>query len=175
MKHQWIPLLVSRGYAVLNPNPRGSSGRGQDFASLVVGDMGGADTDDYLSGIDALVERDVVDPDRVGLIGGSYGGFMSPWLVTQDRRFAASVPISPVTDWYSQSFTSNIGAWGNRFLDGDPERHGTRVLTRSPVLHASKVRTPCLNVAGALDNCPPPGQDRSSTRPSGYAACPRHW
>ncbi len=154
----WVPLLVSRGYAVLNPNPRGSTGRGQEFAARVVGDMGGADTHDYLSGIDALVDRGVVDAARVGLIGGSYGGYMSSWLVTQDTRFAAAVPIAPVTDWYSQGFTSNIAGWGNRFLDADPEQIGTRAHTRSPVLHASKVRTPCLNIAGALDNCTPPGQ-----------------
>ncbi|BBG03895.1 MULTISPECIES: S9 family peptidase [Pseudonocardia] len=158
MRSSWVPLLVSRGYAVLNPNPRGSAGRGQEFAGMVVGDMGGADTHDLLSGIDTLVDRGVVDGGRVGLIGGSYGGYMSSWLVTQDRRFAAAVPIAPVTDWYSQGFTSNIAAWGNRFLDADPEQHGTRAHTRSPVLHASKVRTPCLTVAGALDNCTPPGQ-----------------
>ncbi|MEU0936330.1 S9 family peptidase [Embleya sp. NPDC005971] len=158
MKYPWVPLLVSRGYAVLNPNPRGSSGRGQAFAGLVVGDMGGADTLDYLSGIDALVERGVVDGSRVGLIGASYGGYMSSWLVTQDPRFAAAVPISPVTDWYSQGFTSNIAAWGNRFLDADPTQPGSRVHTRSPVLHAAKARTPCLNIAGALDNCTPPTQ-----------------
>jgi dipeptidyl aminopeptidase/acylaminoacyl peptidase len=134
MRSSWVPLLVSRGYLVLSPNPRGSSGRGQDFAAMVVGDMGGA------------------------LIGGSYGGFMSAWLVTQDARFAAAVPLSPVTDWYSQSFTSNIAAWGNRFLAADPEQPGSRAHTRSPVLYASQARTPCLNVAGALDNCTPAGQ-----------------
>ncbi|HEY2063713.1 MAG TPA: prolyl oligopeptidase family serine peptidase, partial [Amycolatopsis sp.] len=160
MRYPWVPLLVAQGYAVLSPNPRGSSGRGQEFAGHVVGDMGGADTHDYLSGIDALVERGVVDGARVGLIGGSYGGFMSSWLVTQDSRFAAAVPMSPVTDWYSQGFTSNISAWGNRFLDADPETAGSRAHTRSPVLHASTARTPCLNVAGALDRCTPPGQAR---------------
>lgn len=108
MSYPWVPLLVSRGYAVLNPNPRGSGGRGQQFVRHVVGDMGGADTTDYLSGIDALVQRGLVDPERVGVIGGSYGGYMSSWLITQDQRFAAAVPVSPVTDWYSQSFTSNI-------------------------------------------------------------------
>jgi dipeptidyl aminopeptidase/acylaminoacyl peptidase len=158
MRSSWVPLLVARGYLVLSPNPRGSSGRGQDFAAMVVGDMGGADTHDYLSGIDALVERGLADPDRIGLIGGSYGGFMSAWLVTQDARFAAAVPLSPVTDWYSQSFTSNIAAWGNRFLAADPEQPGSRAHTRSPVLYASQARTPCLNVAGALDNCTPAGQ-----------------
>lgn len=160
MNYLWVPLLVSRGYAVLNPNPRGSGGRGQDFAGRVVGDMGGEDTYDFLSGIDALVEQGIADPARIGLIGGSYGGFMSSWLVTQDQRFAAAVPISPVTDWYSQSFTSNIAAWGNAFLGADPELPGTMAHTRSPVLQASKVRTPCLNIAGANDRCTPPAQAR---------------
>jgi dipeptidyl aminopeptidase/acylaminoacyl peptidase len=160
MHNSIVPLLVSRGYAVLHPNPRGSSGRGQGFAGRVVGDMGGADTGDYLAGIDALVRGGGADPARVGLFGGSYGGFMSSWLVTQDQRFAAAVPVSPVTDWYSQSFTSNIGGWGTWFLDADPEQPGTAAHTRSPVLQASKVRTPCLNVAGARDRCTPAGQAR---------------
>ncbi|WP_033296187.1 S9 family peptidase [Amycolatopsis jejuensis] len=158
MNYAWVPLLVSRGYAVLNPNPRGSSGRGQEFAGAVVHDMGGADASDLLSGMDALVERGIVDPARIGLIGRSYGGFMSSWLVTRSTRFAAAIPTSPVTDWYSQSFTSNIAGWGNAFLGGDPERPGGSVHERSPVLHASRVRTPTLNVAGALDRCTPPGQ-----------------
>ncbi|MFD5091904.1 prolyl oligopeptidase family serine peptidase [Amycolatopsis thailandensis] len=160
MRYPWVPLLVAQGYAVLNPNPRGSGGRGREFAARVVGDMGGADAHDILSGIDALVDRGIADKDRIGLIGRSYGGFMSSWLVTQDRRFAAAVPISPVTDWYSQAFTSNIASWGNRYLEADPETPGSLVHTRSPVLHASKARTPCLNVAGALDRATPPGQAR---------------
>src|SRR5690606_16925121 len=118
--------LVARGYAVLNPNPRGSAGRGQDFARMVFGDMGGADTGDFTSAVDALVERGIVDADRVGLIGASYGGFMSAWLVTQDQRWAAAVPTAPVTDWYSQHFTSNIPSFDALFLDGDPEVPGDR-------------------------------------------------
>lgn len=160
MVYSWVPLLVSRGYAVLHPNPRGSSGRGQDFANQVVGDMGGADTYDFLSGIDALVIQGVVDPDRIGLIGASYGGYMTSWLVTQDQRFAAAVPIAPVTDWYSQTLTSNISRWGLWFLDADLETSGTKAQTRSPALQASQVRTPCLNIAGARDRCTPPGQAR---------------
>ncbi len=158
MGQPWVPLLVAQGYAVLNPNPRGSGGRGREFASRVVGDMGGADTHDHLSGIDALAGRGVIDSSRVGLIGGSYGGYMTSWLVTQDTRFAAAVSISPVTDWYSQGFTSVVAGWGNKFLAADPEQPGTAAHTRSPVLQASKVRTPCLNVAGALDKSTPPGQ-----------------
>jgi len=156
-----VPLLVSRGYAVLLPNPRGSSGRGQEFAAAVVGDMGGADTYDYLSGIDAMIERGIADPDRIGTMGVSYGGFMSAWLVTQDQRFKAAVAGSPVTEWYSFTFTTNIPRWGLWFLDdADPEETGNQVHTRSPVLHASKARTPTLLTAGAKDRCTPAGQAR---------------
>jgi dipeptidyl aminopeptidase/acylaminoacyl peptidase len=156
-----VPLLVSRGYAVLLPNPRGSSGRGQEFAAAVVGDMGGADTHDYLSGIDAMVERGIADPARIGTMGVSYGGFMSAWLVTQDQRFKAAVAGSPVTEWYSFTFTTNIPGWGLWFLDNaDPEIIGNQVYTRSPVMHASKARTPTLLTAGAKDRCTPAGQAR---------------
>ena len=90
-------LLLSRGFAILQPNPRGSTGRGQDFASRVVGDMGGLDVDDVLAGVDAAVAAGLADPDRLALTGGSYGGFMAAWIPTRDDRFKASVSISPVT------------------------------------------------------------------------------
>jgi dipeptidyl aminopeptidase/acylaminoacyl peptidase len=161
MRSYAVPLLVSRGYAVLLPNPRGSSGRGQEFAAAVVGDMGGADTHDYLSGIDAMIERGIADPARIGTMGVSYGGFMSAWLVTQDQRFKAAVAGSPVTEWYSFTFTTNIPRWGLWFLDhADPEETGNQVHTRSPVMHASKARTPTLLTAGAKDRCTPAGQAR---------------
>ena len=161
MRDYAVPLLVSRGYAVLHPNPRGSSGRGQEFAAAVVGDMGGADTQDYLSGIDAMIERGIADPARIGTMGVSYGGFMSAWLVTQDQRFKAAVAGSPVTEWYSFTFTTNIPRWGLWFLDdADPEKIGNQVHNRSPVMHASKARTPTLLTAGAKDRCTPAGQAR---------------
>jgi dipeptidyl aminopeptidase/acylaminoacyl peptidase len=161
MRDHAVPLLVSRGYAVLLPNPRGSFGRGQEFAAAVVGDMGGADTHDYLSGIDAMIERGIADPARIGTMGVSYGGFMSAWLVTQNPRFKAAVAGSPVTDWYSFTFTTNIPRWGLWFLDNaDPEEFGNQVHTRSPVMHASRASTPTLLTAGAKDRCTPAGQAR---------------
>jgi dipeptidyl aminopeptidase/acylaminoacyl peptidase len=158
MGYDITPLLVGRGYAVLHPNPRGSSGRGQDFARAVVGDMGGADGRDILAGIDALVERGVADPARVGVTGGSYGGFMSSWLITQDQRFAAAVPVAPSTNWYSQHHTSNIGYFDTIFLEDDAYAANGRHHERSPVMYAGRVRTPTLLIAGALDRCTPPGQ-----------------
>lgn len=158
MGYDYTTLLVNNGYAVLHPNPRGSSGRGQDFARAVAGDMGGADAHDILTGIDALVERGIADPDRVGLTGGSYGGYMSSWLITQDQRFAAAVPIAPVINWYSQHHTSNIGFFDAIFLDDDPYAATGRYHDRSPVMHAGNARTPTLLVAGARDRCTPPTQ-----------------
>ncbi len=156
-RHSVHPL-VARGYAVFMPNPRGSAGRGRDFASKVVGDMGGADAADVLAGIDALVARGVADPERIGVTGGSYGGFMSCWLPTLDRRFAASVAVSPVTDWYSQHFNSNIGRWDADFLAAEPTDAAGPYRDRSPVMFADRVRTPTLITAGLKDRCTPPGQ-----------------
>jgi len=158
MSYVWTPLLVSRGYAVLHPNPRGSTGRGQGFAALVFGDMGGADTYDILSGIEALVERGVADTARIGVMGGSYGGYMTSWLITQTDRFAASVSLSPVTDWVSQHYTSNIGYFDQIFLQDDPTNTAGRYITRSPITYAHQVRTPTLQTAGTVDRCTPPTQ-----------------
>jgi dipeptidyl aminopeptidase/acylaminoacyl peptidase len=158
MGYVYTPLLVSRGYAVLHPNPRGSGGRGQEFARAVLGDMGGADTYDYLAGVDALVERGIADPDRIGVTGGSYGGFMSAWLITQDQRFAAAVPMAPSTNWYSQHHTTNIPYFDVLFLADKPRARSGRFLDRSPLLFADQVRTPTLQTTGALDRCTPPGQ-----------------
>jgi dipeptidyl aminopeptidase/acylaminoacyl peptidase len=153
-----LPLLVSRGFAVFQPNPRGSTGRGRKFAEMVVGDMGGGDALDVLAGIDALVARGIADADRVGVTGGSYGGFMSCWLPTRDPRFKASVAISPVTDWRSQHFNSNIGHWDADFLRDRPENPAGEYHARSPVSFADRVTTPTLLTAGIQDKCTPPGQ-----------------
>lgn len=154
----YYAMLAERGYAIFWPNPRGSSGRGQDFARLVVGDMGGADTQDYLSGLDQLIAEGVADPKRIGVTGGSYGGFMSSWLITQDQRFAAAVPLAPVTNWVSQHLTSNIPYFDTMCLGSDFTQAGGNHHSRSPVMFAHRVKTPTLNICGALDRCTPPGQ-----------------
>lgn len=147
----WVPLLVSRGYAVLYPNPRGSVGKGRRFAEAVAGDMGGADARDILAGIDSLAAADRIDPGRVGIMGESYGGFMTNWLITQDQRFRAAVPMHTVTHWRSQHHTSVIGAFDEIFLDGQPLALGGAYDERSPLMHVSRVTTPTLHVAGAHD------------------------
>lgn len=151
-------LLVRAGVSVFLPNPRGSSGRGQEFAGMVRGDMGGADTYDYLTGLDALVASGVADPARIGVTGISYGGFMSAWLITRDARFAAAVVISPVSDWYSQHRTSQIPFFDELFLEPGASTPGGLFFERSPAFFADRVTCPTLVVAGDLDMNTPPGQ-----------------
>lgn len=150
-------LLLARGYALLGPNPRGSGGRGRAFADMVVGDMGGADAQDILSGIDHLVARGVADPERIGIMGGSYGGFMAAWLPAIDDRFNAAVAFSPVTDWVSQHFTSSLAAWDVQFVGEDPT-DPVAFGRFSPVMRFGRLSTPTLLTAGAKDRATPAGQ-----------------
>lgn len=151
-----VLMLVKRGYAVFFPNPRGSTGRGQDFARHVCGDVGGADTQDYLSGLDQLVERGIADPRRLGVTGISYGGFMASWLITQDARFAAAVPVAPVTNQVTAHLIGNIPRYVALSLADTYTNPGGKYFQRSPIMHAHKVKTPTLNICGALDRCTPP-------------------
>lgn len=147
--------LLQQGYAIFLPNPRGSSGRGQTFAREVVGDVGGADAHDCLSGLDHLVARGWADPTRLGVMGTSYGGFMTCWLITQDQRFAAAVAIAPITNHVTQRLISNIPSFCDLFLVEDYRNVNGKYFTRSPLMHAHRARTPTLNICGALDRCTP--------------------
>ena len=149
-------MLLMRGYAIFFPNPRGSAGRGQDFARRVLGDMGGADTYDYLSGLDYLCDRGTADRARLGVIGASYGGYMTSWLITQDTRFAAAVPVAPVTNQVTEHLVSSIPHFVAMFLDDHYSKPGGKYFDRSPIMHAHKAKTPTLNICGALDRVTPP-------------------
>lgn len=151
-------MLLKRGYAIFYPNPRGSAGRGQNFARHVVGDMNGAETQDLLSGLDALVQRGVADSRRLGVTGGSYGGNMTSWLVTQDDRFAAAVSVAPHTNQFTTRLTSNIPDFVDLVLQDDFTDPAGKYFSRSPVMHVGNVKTPILNIAGVLDRCTPPAE-----------------
>lgn len=150
------PLLVSCGYAVLLPNMRGSVGRGQGFVRDGLLDMGGADALDFTSGLDMLIAAGRVDPARIAVTGNSYGGFMAAWLVATSDRFAAAIACSPVTDWVSQHYTSNISGFDRMCLTGHPMDPESSYRTRSPFYLADRVRSPVLLTAGAKDLATPP-------------------
>jgi dipeptidyl aminopeptidase/acylaminoacyl peptidase len=152
------PVLARMGWAVLLPNPRGSSGRGQDFARRVVGDMGGADAQDIMTGVAHLVAEGLADAGRVAVGGTSYGGFMACQLVAQGHRLAAAVPISPVCNWTSQHFASQIPWFDAAFLKSSPQDPGSAYFTRSPVFHVGRSRTPTLVMVGGRDKNTPTSQ-----------------
>jgi dipeptidyl aminopeptidase/acylaminoacyl peptidase len=149
-------MLLRRGYALFLPNPRGSSGRGQAFAARVVGDVGGADTADFLTGIDCLVEAGIANPARLGVTGLSYGGFMTCWLTTQDDRFGAGISVGPATNHVSHHLLGNIPQFDNLFLGDHYTNVSGTYYTRSPLLYAAHSKTPTLLVCGDLDRCTPP-------------------
>lgn len=97
----------------------------------------------------------IADPARIGVTGGSYGGFMSSWLITQDQRFAAAAPLAPVTDWVSEHLTCHIPHFCEMFLDDVMTNPGGKYFSRSPIMFASEVTTPSLNICGALDHNTP--------------------
>ncbi len=151
-------LEHERGYATLEPNPRGSWGRGRAFVEAVVGDMGGADAADILAGVDRMIDLGLADPARIGVTGGSYGGFMACWLPVLDERFSAAVAISPVSDWFSERLESNLGSWAVQFLGGALPEREAHYRDRSPVFAGDRLRTPTLLTAGTKDRATPPGQ-----------------
>lgn len=153
-----VPALIASGIAVLCPNPRGSFARGQGFAEAVLEDMGGADVDDILSGIDLLVAQGVANADRIGLTGSSYGGYMSAWLPKRRARIAAAVCISPVSNWFSQHWTSNMPILEEIFIGGSPGDNPACYLGRSPALSGAISDVKTMILAGALDRCTPIGQ-----------------
>jgi dipeptidyl aminopeptidase/acylaminoacyl peptidase len=150
----WL-LFAEAGFASFLPNPRGSSGRGQEFARANLGDMGGGDLQDILAGVDALVRDGIADDARVAITGGSYGGFMSSWAITQTDRFAAAIPYAVVTDWTSFHYTTNIGQFDALFLQGEPDDPNGPYPKWSPVFHARSVKTPTLIIHGQDDLCTP--------------------
>jgi len=153
-----VPLLLAHGYAVLLPNPRGSQGAGEAFVRKIVGEVGGLDVDDVLHGVDQAVAEGVADRSAVGVSGASYGGFLAAWLATRPGAFAAAMAVSPVTDWVSQHFTTNIPESDVRFLIGSPLDPSSQYRSRSPLVAASNHTSPLLLTAGQRDLATPPAQ-----------------
>lgn len=151
-------FLVSSGYAVLFPNPRGSSGRGLEFASSVIGDWGGEDSRDILAGIDHVLAHYDVDGSRLFVTGGSYGGYMTTWLVTQTDRFNAACAIAPLSDMRSFFFTAHHPEFLSLYTGAGPYEVGGLFDRRSPLRHADRVTTPTMLLAGERDKTTPSSQ-----------------
>ena len=151
----WTQLFASAGYAVLRPNIRGSWGRGTTFANAVVGDMGGKDFQDVMFGIDMLIERGLVDANRIAIAGWSYGGYMSAWAVSQTTRFKAAIMGAGWADWHSFHALSNLSDWDMRFLQADPLDNPEVYRKWSAITYANQIITPTLILHGESDQYVP--------------------
>jgi dipeptidyl aminopeptidase/acylaminoacyl peptidase len=149
--------MLERGWAVFYPNPRGSFGQGERFAVANVRDFGYGDLRDILAGIDAAAQAAPIDTARLGLTGGSYGGFMTMWAVTQTNRFKAAVAAAGLSNWQSYYGENGIDAWMPPYFGAsvydDPEVYARS----SPINFIKNVHTPTFAYVGERDiECPAP-------------------
>jgi dipeptidyl aminopeptidase/acylaminoacyl peptidase len=144
---------AARGFAVFHPNYRGSTGRGVAFSKLGQGDAAGKEFDDLVDAVDHMIAAGLADPKKVGITGGSYGGYASAWAATRlSRRFAASVMFVGISDLVSKAGTTDIPREDLLVHHLKPVRDDWRdFLERSPVFHAAECRTPLLILHGKDD------------------------
>lgn len=150
-------LHAAQGWGVLYLNPRGSTGYGEAFTIASNEDWGGADYADLMSGVDAVLERHSwIDPERLGVTGGSYGGYMTNWIVSHTNRFRVAVTERSVTNFVSKWGASDIGFFGNaRQWGGAPWDNYSYYVERSPITHVRDIDTPLLIIHSERDlRCP---------------------
>ena len=152
-----VQLFAAHGYAVFQPNFRGSTGYGLAFLDADRFDLGGGDMQDVLTGVEHLVREGIVDPKRQFVYGVSYGGYMTSWLVGQTHQFRAAVAQNAVTDLSAMWHLSDLGSWTEWEFGGLPWEVPEAMREHSPLTYAAKVRTPTLILHSAGDRrCPLP-------------------
>jgi dipeptidyl aminopeptidase/acylaminoacyl peptidase len=146
-----LAAFSAKGYAVLRPNPRGSSGYGKKFRFANYGDWGGMDYQDLMAGVDHVIRMGVADPERLAVMGWSYGGYMTSWIITQTRRFKAAVIGAPVTNLWSFTGTADIPGFLPDYFSGEPWANFEAYRKHSPLAHVKGVSTPALILHGEAD------------------------
>lgn len=151
-----MQLLSANGYGVLYTNPRGSHGYGQGYVDAVRGDYGGGDYRDIMGALDnVLGEHDWVDASRLGVTGGSYGGFMTNWIVSHTDRFKAAVTQRSISNWISFFGVSDIGYYFSDWQHGVGMDNVDKLWEHSPLKYAKDIQTPLLILHSENDHrCP---------------------
>jgi dipeptidyl aminopeptidase/acylaminoacyl peptidase len=150
---QW---MAAKGYVVLFPNPRGSSNYGQEFGNIIQYAYPGDDYKDLMAGVDAVLKRGYIDEKRLGVTGGSGGGLLTNWTITQTDRFAAAVSQRSIADWYGFWFTADFTLFTPTWFRKAPWEDPADFIARSPITHVAKVKTPLMLVDGDDDLRTPP-------------------
>ena len=147
-----LQILAGMGYVVFYMNPRGSDGYGETFRRSVVRDWAGKDYIDLMSSLDQIIhETGYIDPKRLGVGGGSYGGFMTNWIVGQTDRFAAAVSMRSISNLVSEYPQHDIVLWGVLQLGPPPWPNLDELWRRSPIRYVQNIKTPLLLTAGEMD------------------------
>jgi dipeptidyl aminopeptidase/acylaminoacyl peptidase len=149
--------LLDAGYALFLPNPRGSFGQGEAFTRANVKDFGYGDLRDILAGVGAAEHAAPIDDHRLGLMGWSYGGYMTMFAVTQTQRFRAAVAGAGIANWQSYYGENGIDAWMIPYFGASVYADPAVYAKSSPITFITRVRTPTLEIVGENDiECPAP-------------------
>jgi dipeptidyl aminopeptidase/acylaminoacyl peptidase len=150
---QW---MAAKGYVVLYPNPRGSTAYGQEFGNVIQYHYPGDDFKDLMAGVDELVRRGWADPRRLGVTGGSGGGLLTNWTITQTDRFAAAVSQRSIADWAGWWYTADFTLFTPRWFRSAPFEDPQDFSARSPITYIKNVKTPLMLIEGEADYRTPP-------------------
>lgn len=143
--------FVVRGFAMLQVNPRGSDGYGRDFRLANLGDWGGKDVKDVLAGVDYLVAEGIADPERLGVFGWSYGGFLTGQIISHSKRFKAAIVGAGLSHLASFTGTTDITGFVPSFMESEYWGQPELWRDRSTVYHAAEINTPTLILHGEND------------------------
>lgn len=156
-------FILGQGWAVLRPNPRGSTGYGAAFAAANKNDLGGGDYRDIMAGVDDMIAEYPIDPQRLALMGYSYGGEMAAFVEGNTDRFKAIISGAPVIDQHSEYGTED-SSWYDRWFYGKPWEHAADAWRQSPLSNAARAKTPFLLIQGEEDAIDPLGQSQEMYR-----------
>jgi dipeptidyl aminopeptidase/acylaminoacyl peptidase len=150
---QW---MAAKGYVVLFTNPRGSSNYGQDFGNIIQFKYPGDDAKDLMAGVDEILKRGYVDEARMGVTGGSGGGLLTNWVVTQTPRFKAAVSQRDISDWTNFWYTADFWLFSPTWFRAAPFEDPQDFAQRSPITHVKNITTPLMFILGDEDWRTPP-------------------
>jgi dipeptidyl aminopeptidase/acylaminoacyl peptidase len=145
---QW---MAAKGYVVLYPNPRGSTSYGQEFGNIIQYHYPGDDYKDLMAGVDEVLKRGYIDEKRLGVTGGSGGGLLTNWTITQTTRFAAAVSQRDISDWADWWYTADFTLFQPTWFKSPPFEDPEDYRARSPITYINKVQTPLMLILGETD------------------------
>jgi dipeptidyl aminopeptidase/acylaminoacyl peptidase len=150
---QW---MAAKGYVVLYTNPRGSSNYGQDFGNIIQFAYPGDDYKDLMAGVDEILKKGYIDESRMGVTGGSGGGLLTNWVVTQTPRFKAAVSQRDISDWTNFWYTADFTLFRQTWFRKPPFQDPADFDRRSPITNVEKIQTPLMFILGDEDWRTPP-------------------